>query len=73
MSDVDKHSIISWFFTNIKYLCNQLWTTNYGIDISRVGTTKQYIANQEEHHKVQSFEEEFLRFLKLYEIEYDER
>jgi hypothetical protein len=32
-----------------------------------------YIANQTEHHRVKSFEEEFRSFLKRYKIEFDER
>jgi putative transposase len=32
-----------------------------------------YINNQENHHKKITFQEEYLKFLKLFEIEYDER
>jgi len=32
-----------------------------------------YIKNQENHHKKRSFIEEYIGFLKLFEIEYDER
>lgn len=32
-----------------------------------------YILNQKEHHKTKSFQEEFLLFLKNYEIEFDEK
>ena len=32
-----------------------------------------YIADQERHHARRSFREEYLRFLKKYEIEHDER
>lgn len=32
-----------------------------------------YIANQEEHHRVRTFKEEYLEFLKDFEIEHDER
>jgi hypothetical protein len=31
------------------------------------------IQNQAEHHKKVTFEEEYRKFLKLYNIEYDER
>jgi hypothetical protein len=34
---------------------------------------EKYIANQEEHHRKISFQEEFATFLKKHEIEYDER
>ena len=32
-----------------------------------------YIANQEEHHRKISFQDEFRQLLKRYEIEFDER
>jgi len=34
---------------------------------------KKYIANQEEHHRSVSFQEEFRAFLKKYKVEFDER
>ena len=32
-----------------------------------------YIENQKKHHQKQTFQEEYLKFLKLFEIEFDER
>ena len=32
-----------------------------------------YVANQEEHHKVRTFQEEYLALLKKYGVQYDER
>ena len=32
-----------------------------------------YIKNQEQHHAVKTFREEYLEFLELFEIDYDER
>jgi len=34
---------------------------------------KTYIANQEEHHRTESFQDEFRRLLAKYEVAYDER
>ncbi len=34
---------------------------------------RSYIANQEEHHRVKSFREEWIEMLERAEIEYDER
>jgi hypothetical protein len=34
---------------------------------------EKYVANQEEHHRHVSFQEEFLAFLKRHGIAYDER
>jgi len=33
----------------------------------------RYIQNQEEHHRKKTFTEEYLDFLKAFEIEYDDR
>lgn len=52
------------------------WQTGYGafsIGESNVGALKKYIAGQKEHHRRQSFEMEYQRFLEKYGIEYDER
>ena len=38
-----------------------------------VNRAVDYILNQKEHHKTKSFQEEFLLFLKNYEIEFDEK
>jgi hypothetical protein len=34
---------------------------------------RDYIANQEEHHRAVSFQEEFITFLKRHGIDYDEQ
>jgi len=39
---------------------------------NQIDNVIKYIANQEEHHKKSSFKEEYIDFLKTYEIEYDE-
>ena len=40
---------------------------------SNVPSVIKYIQNQEAHHRKVSFKEEFIEFLRKYEIEYDER
>jgi REP element-mobilizing transposase RayT len=52
------------------------WQMGYGV--FSVGPTqlkdvRGYIDRQEEHHAKKSFQEEFLDFLRWFEIEYDER
>ena len=51
------------------------WQTGYGV-FSVSPRDRQavieYIANQEEHHRTRTFQEEFLLFLRKYEISYDE-
>jgi len=52
------------------------WQNGYGafsISPIHVGPLTKYIANQEEHHKKESFQEELRRLLKKYQVEYDER
>ncbi len=52
------------------------WQEGYGafsIGISLTGKTIRYIQTQSEHHRVKTFKEEFLDFLRRYEMEYDER
>ena len=39
----------------------------------QINNVYQYIANQEEHHKKKTFKEEYLDFLKKFEIEYNEK
>ena len=52
------------------------WQTGYGaftVSYSNVETVKRYIANQAEHHRVRSFQEEFVEFLRKHEVEYEEK
>lgn len=52
------------------------WQTDYGafsVSHSNLGEVERYIANQEEHHRKISFQEEFVLFLKKHQLEYDEQ
>ena len=52
------------------------WQQGYGAfsyGKSQVKDVIRYIENQKEHHKKQSFKEEYITFLRKFEIEYDER
>lgn len=40
---------------------------------SQIEQVYQYILSQEEHHKKKSFREEYLDFLKKFDVEYDEK
>ena len=40
---------------------------------SHIDAVYKYIQNQEEHHKKRTFKEEYLDFLKKFEVEYDEK
>ena len=51
------------------------WQSGYGafsVSPTLVDTVVEYISNQREHHRIVTFQEEFLKFLKAYEMEYDE-
>jgi len=52
------------------------WQEGYGafsIGVSGIQKTVAYIDSQEEHHRNQTFEEEFIAFLTRHGIPYDER
>jgi REP element-mobilizing transposase RayT len=52
------------------------WQAGYGaftVSRSVIERVKGYIANQEEHHKKETFQQEYLRFLAEHDLEYDER
>jgi putative transposase len=40
---------------------------------SQLGDVIRYIENQEEHHKKTTFKDEYLSFLKKYQIDFDEK
>ena len=45
----------------------------FSVSPGEVDSVVKYIEQQEVHHRATSFEEEYRRFLKAYEVEYDER
>lgn len=52
------------------------WQEGFGVfsvSHSQLQTVVDYIKNQEEHHKKQSFRDEYLGFLKKYAISFDEK
>ena len=52
------------------------WQTGYGVfsvSESSAAAVVKYIARQEEHHRKQSFQEEYVAFLKKNNVEFDER
>jgi len=52
------------------------WQTGYGVfsvSESSVAAVTKYIAEQEEHHRKHSFQEEYIAFLKKNKVAYDER
>ncbi|HAV61861.1 MAG TPA: IS200/IS605 family transposase [Verrucomicrobiales bacterium] len=52
------------------------WQEGYGaftVSAQLTGQVREYIAKQEEHHRVRTFQEEYVEFLKRGMVEYDER
>ena len=52
------------------------WQTGYGafsVSESNVSVVSRYIAEQEEHHRKHTFQEEYVAFLKKNNISFDER
>jgi len=71
-----KRESSKWLKTKSPDLVIFEWQAGYGafsISPGHVEKLREYIAGQEEHHKFESFQDEFRRFLANYGIEYDER
>ncbi len=52
------------------------WQEGYGVfsySQSQVDSVYKYIQHQEEHHKKQTFKEEYIGFLQNFKVEYDEQ
>ncbi|MDZ4859205.1 MAG: transposase [Candidatus Hydrogenedentes bacterium] len=52
------------------------WQAGYGafsVSYSNIGRVERYIANQEEHHRKLTFQEEFRQFMRKHGVEWDER
>ena len=68
----------SSLFINKEKLCPAkfAWQEGYGsftYGRSQLNDVYQYILDQEKHHKKISFKEEYIQFLKKFEVEYEER
>lgn len=63
------------WLNNKKYIPGKFqWQDGYGAftySRSHIDNVVKYILNQPEHHKIQSFREEYLSFLEKFEIDYD--
>ena len=52
------------------------WQEGYGAfsySQSHINKVYDYILNQEQHHKKKTFKQEYLEFLKKFDVEYDEK
>ena len=71
-----KSSSSKWIKTKDEKFSNFYWQSGYGafsVNPTKIDVVKKYIQNQEEHHKVKNFQDEYRAFLKKYKVEYDEK
>lgn len=65
-----------WIKTKGQQYKNFYWQNGYGgfsVNPLDIDIVKNYILNQDEHHKKLSFKDEYVAFLKKYNIKYDEQ
>ncbi len=65
-----------WLKTKAAALADFYWQNGYGafsVSPGHVEAVRMYLANQEEHHRNVTFQDEFCRLLKKYGLEWDER
>jgi putative transposase len=67
----------SKYINDNKLILNRFeWQEGYGVfsySQSHIDKVYKYIANQEAHHKKQTFRDEYLAFLDKFEVSFDER
>jgi REP element-mobilizing transposase RayT len=71
-----KTSSSKWLKTKSPALADFHWQNGYGVfsvGRSEVDGIIHYIRNQEEHHRVTTFQDEYRKFLRDHEIDFDER
>ena len=65
------------FINEKKFLRTKFqWQEGYGVfsySHSAINNVYNYILNQEAHHHKKTFREEYIEFLRKFEIEYDEK
>ena len=65
-----------WIKTKASDLVDFRWQEGYGafsISPSHVASVRRYIEEQEEHHRQVTFQDEYRRLLRKYDIDFDER
>jgi REP element-mobilizing transposase RayT len=74
MRDIKANSS-RWIHETFEKLRGFAWQTGYAafsVSQSNLAEVKQYIANQSEHHRVRTFQEEFIMFLRRHGVQHDE-
>lgn len=71
-----KRESSKWLKEQSADLVSFYWQNGYGafsVSPGHLESLKTYIATQPEHHRDQTYQDEFRRYLREYELEYDER
>lgn len=71
-----KRESSKWMKETFPEMTSFSWQAGYGafsISPTHVDALTKYIAAQEEHHRKESFQDEFRRLLRKYDVEWDER
>ncbi len=71
-----KRESSQWIKTKSPDLADFYWQNGYGafsVSPSHVDDLCTYIDNQEEHHRTETFQDEFRRLLTKYGVKWDER
>jgi REP element-mobilizing transposase RayT len=71
-----KRSSSLWINENRFVMGKFSWQEGFGAfsySKSQISDVANYIETQEKHHKKRTFMEEYLEFLELFDVEYDER
>jgi len=75
LEEIKSHSS-KWVKTRGANYHNFYWQDGYGafsVNPAQVDKVIAYIANQHEHHRKKTFQEEFREYLDEYQVVYDER
>jgi len=74
MEDIKRHSS-RWIKTKDIHYQNFAWQGGYAgfsVSPSKVEAVKKYIVNQKNHHRQQSFHDEYIQFLKEHGVDYND-
>ena len=59
--------------THYQFFAWQVGYAGYSVSQSKIAAVEKYIENQKEHHKTETFQNEYVKFLREYNVEFDEK
>ena len=65
-----------WIHRTFPILKNFEWQKVYGafsVSIKQIDQIVSYIENQEEHHRIKTYKEEFIELLKIHKVNFDDK